>query len=853
MSKSAKTRTILPGVVKTLDTGREKPFVSVVTPTWNRAAFLPWLLYMFRYQDYPADRRELVILDDSPQSHLPLIEQLTQGKPGAFNIRYIHHPERLALGKKRNMLNELAQGEYILCMDDDDFYPADKITYTLAMMQRHRALISGSDQIPIWYSHINRIFKTHRFGPQNILNGTFCYHRNYLKKHRYDDDCNLSEEAAFTHNFTVNPLQLPGERTILCISHSQNTFDKDFVLGASEPLQTSLEQAIPDPMLKNWYQSLHNATHHQPIHWDAIDQVVIVNLDARADRLGQIQQELARLRVPAEKITRLAACEDVNGQLGRRQSHLQALHLAQQQGWKNYLLLEDDTVILKQEKHISVLNALLSALPKLPWEVILLGGEIKQGTVLKSLNGMIHARDCRKVCAYLVNDHYYATLARQMAQDPSESLEAQWQPLLRDGKWLACYPSIAYQRAGYSDIEKQETDNIRFYFNKINKAPANFQPVTSAPSQPVNAVDNTIAFFMETSFHYAVYQPIIAALQAMGHPCSLLVNDRIHKPFLDEMAATINAINDPTLGGARISEVIQQRKRFKCLVSPYYTPALKDLADIHVRAMYGLAKEEWNHAWWNTFYHRILCYSHYSKQALDINGSAKVVGNPRFDRWHQGHVETSLPASLKFDAKKPTLLYAPTYGALSSLPHWAEKLSHLSHDFNIICKLHHGTCSRPEEAASLTLARKCFKNRTDAPDHVLPLLAKADYVLTDNSGFIFDALHANKRVILLDWPGMQALLDGQKSYSSPRSADQQIRAILPVASDMVELRNLLSSSNDWNALQAPLDEIRQLYCDAFMDGKAGKRAASEIAEVLENSSLVSMNTLLLSLQKKLFP
>ena len=167
--------------------------------------------------------------------------------------------------------------------------------------------------------------------------------------------------------------------------------------------------------------------------------------------------------------------------------------------------------------------------------------------------------------------------------------------------------------------------------------------------------------------------------------------------------------------------------------------------------------------------------------------------------------------------------------------------------------MHHGTCSRPEEAASLTLARKCFKNRTDAPDHVLPLLAKADYVLTDNSGFIFDALHANKRVILLDWPGMQALLDGQKSYSSPRSADQQIRAILPVASDMVELRNLLSSSNDWNALQAPLDEIRQHYCDAFMDGKAGKRAASEIAEVLENSSLVSMNTLLLSLQKKLFP
>lgn len=852
MSKSAKTRTTLPGIVKTLDTGREKPFVSVVTPTWNRAAFLPWLLYMFRYQDYPADRRELVILDDSPQSHQALIERLTQGKPEAFNIRYIHHPERLALGKKRNMLNALAVGEYILCMDDDDFYPADKITYTIAMMQRHRALISGSDQISIWYSHINRIFKTHSFGPQNILNGTFCYHRNYLKKHRYDDDCNLSEEAGFTHNFTASPLQLPGERTILCISHSQNTFDKDFVLGASEPLLTGLEQAIPDPMLKNWYLSLHNATHHQPIHWDAIDRVVIVNLDTRTDRLEQIQQELARLNVPAEKIIRLAASKEENGQLGRRQSHLQALHLAQQQGWKNYLLLEDDTVILKQEKHIGVLNALLNALPRLPWEVVLLGGEIKQGSVLKSLNGVIHARDCNKVCTYLVNSHYYAALARQMAQDPSESLEEQWQPLLRDGKWLACYPSLGYQRAGYSDIERKETDNIRFYFNKINKSPANFQTTVSSQPLSVSPQNNTIAFFMETSFHYAVYQPIITALQAMGHPCSLLVNDRTYKPFLDEMVATINTIRNPALGGERISEVIQQRKRFMCLVSPYYTPALKDLADVHVRAMYGLAKEEWNHAWWNTFYHRILCYSHYSKQALDINGSAKVVGNPRFDNWHQANVDTTLPASLKFDAKKPTLLYAPTYGTLSSLPHWAEKLGNLSHDFNIICKLHHGTHSRPEEAASLALARRCFKNRTDAPGDVLPLLAKADYVLTDNSGFIFDAIHANKHVILLDWPGMKTLVDGQQSYSSPHSADQQIRAILPVAHDMAGLRNLLSGSYDWSALQTPLDEIRHHYCDAFMDGKAGERAAREIADVAKNASQASKNTLLLSLQNKLF-
>lgn len=93
------------------------------------------------------------------------------------------------------------------------------------------------------------------------------------------------------------------------------------------------------------------------------------------------------LHIPPEKITRLAASEDENGQRGRRQSHLQALRLAQQHGWQNYLLLEDDAVILKQEKHIQVLNTLLASLAKIPWQVMILGGEISQGTMLKSLPG----------------------------------------------------------------------------------------------------------------------------------------------------------------------------------------------------------------------------------------------------------------------------------------------------------------------------------------------------------------------------------------------------------------------------------------------------------------------------------
>lgn len=46
---------------------------------------------------------------------------------------------------------------------------------------------------------------------------------------------------------------------------------------------------------------------------------------------------------------------------------------------------------------------------------------------------------------------------------------------------------------------------------------------------------------METSFHYALYRPIITALQAQGQGCTLVINDRVFKPFLDEMLETLKA------------------------------------------------------------------------------------------------------------------------------------------------------------------------------------------------------------------------------------------------------------------------------------------------------------------------
>ncbi|HDS9360347.1 TPA: CDP-glycerol glycerophosphotransferase family protein [Enterobacter chengduensis] len=339
-----------------------------------------------------------------------------------------------------------------------------------------------------------------------------------------------------------------------------------------------------------------------------------------------------------------------------------------------------------------------------------------------------------------------------------------------------------------------------------------------------------IGFFMETSFHFEVYRSIIFALLEENRPCELLINDLIEEAFVNDMTSYLATLSVPGLGCRLLSGALNTGRRYGCLVSPYYVPGLDALSDNAVRTVYGLAKNDWNHAAWNARYRHILCYSRYTQRALALGEKAKVVGNPRFDDWHNRRYPAELPAHLDGAGGKPVLLYAPTYGELSSLPHWAEKLSRLGSEYHIITKLHHGTLYRPGERASLKLARRFLKRSVQPGDSVFTLLAHADYVISDNSGFIFDAINADKKVILLEWDGMETLLSGNRSFSNPDSPEQQVRQFLPVARDMADLRACLSDDWPWETHAARLQEIKTDYCDAFNDGSAGRRAAEVIMQ-----------------------
>jgi glycosyltransferase involved in cell wall biosynthesis len=90
------------------------PKVSVITPTYQREAYLQQCYQLFKAQTYP--HKEWLILDDSPA---PSEFFSTLNDP---DVRYITHPKKLQIGEKVSRLLQAASGDIVVHFDDDDIY-----------------------------------------------------------------------------------------------------------------------------------------------------------------------------------------------------------------------------------------------------------------------------------------------------------------------------------------------------------------------------------------------------------------------------------------------------------------------------------------------------------------------------------------------------------------------------------------------------------------------------------------------------------------------------------------------------------------------------------------------------------
>ena len=230
------------------------PFVSVCTPTFNRRPFIEGIIKCFNHQDYPKDRMEWIIIDDGTDK----VEDLVINHP---HVKYFKYDTKMKLGKKRNLLHEKSKGDIIVYMDDDDYYPPQRVSHAVQKLQEHpEALCAGSSEIYIYFKHIQKMYQFGPYGPNHATAGTFAFKRKLIEN-RYDDEACLAEEKSFLKDYTVPFVQLDPKKVILVFSHEHNTFDKRKLLDNPHPnfvkeSTKTVDEFVKEKELKEFYMNI---------------------------------------------------------------------------------------------------------------------------------------------------------------------------------------------------------------------------------------------------------------------------------------------------------------------------------------------------------------------------------------------------------------------------------------------------------------------------------------------------------------------------------------------------------------------------------------------------------------------
>lgn len=227
------------------------PFVSVCTPTYNRRKFINMIITCFNHQTYPKELMEWIIIDDGTDKIEDLVKDIPQ-------VRYFKYDTKMTISKKRNIMNSFSNGSIIIYMDDDDYNPPERIENSVkVLIENDNILCAGSSILYTYFFKTGEIWK---FGPlfkNHSTAGTLSFKRELLDITSFNEEDIITEEKHFLKNYTIPLIQLDPLKTIICLSHNNNTFDKEVLIKnplLSKAIKTNfnINQLISNTYIKTF-------------------------------------------------------------------------------------------------------------------------------------------------------------------------------------------------------------------------------------------------------------------------------------------------------------------------------------------------------------------------------------------------------------------------------------------------------------------------------------------------------------------------------------------------------------------------------------------------------------------------
>ncbi len=243
---------------------------------------------------------------------------------------------------------------------------------------------------------------------------------------------------------------------------------------------------------KNKINNIIQLFHYIPFHsimlrrFSDIKNAIYINLDSRTDRRMLFENQIEQLhtRYPGDfafyPVSRFSAIRHEHGAIGCSKSHLECLRIAKNNGWDHVLIFEDDAYLIHPEILVHQVNSFLSRFRD-EWDVALFSGNNFPPFKIEG-SDCFRVANCQVATCYLVCSRYYDALIRNFEEGleqletkpenkPEFACDMYWKQLQRIDRWYLITPICVIQRAGYSDIEKQNVNYEKMMTDLVKRRP----------------------------------------------------------------------------------------------------------------------------------------------------------------------------------------------------------------------------------------------------------------------------------------------------------------------------------------------------------------------------------------------
>jgi GR25 family glycosyltransferase involved in LPS biosynthesis len=203
------------------------PKVSIITPTYKRRKMFSMALRNFDNFIYPKNNLEWIIVDDSPETETS-DESVRDLIPRDKRIKFIKmtcpENEPMTIAMKRNIAVSNASHDYIMHMDDDDYYPPESILARMKILLKYKnngIECVGSTLIGT-YNIINNTSSMSMDGPISLSEASMGYTKKFWEKRPFDELCVKGEHKYFCEQRLEKIIDIPYSFILIAINHRNN-------------------------------------------------------------------------------------------------------------------------------------------------------------------------------------------------------------------------------------------------------------------------------------------------------------------------------------------------------------------------------------------------------------------------------------------------------------------------------------------------------------------------------------------------------------------------------------------------------------------------------------------------------